>query len=255
MKKIFAIVFSFVCAVSFYHTVHADIIPPGKNPVSYCTKIINSKDFPEKVFIGSVKFSSVSSYIIKDDTCLDKGYKFATFSIYVAPKEKILENDTSDTITAKIAGFDLVDDSYIRNEAGSFVSKDNPLSKIVEILSLTQDSSGKFSLKKITEIKSFNNGSPDQIIQITEKKDIKSKNISFNKNSIKDLQSFLNNNGFVVAKTGAGSPGFENDFFGKKTKKALCDFQVKNKLSTKKSIVCGKYGPNTKAFIEKLTQQ
>jgi hypothetical protein len=42
---------------------------------------------------------------------------------------------------------------------------------------------------------------------------------------IKNLQIFLNNNGFVVSATGAGSKGKESNFMGLKTKAALMKFQ------------------------------
>ena len=45
------------------------------------------------------------------------------------------------------------------------------------------------------------------------------------KSDIKNLQIFLNNNGFLVAKTGAGSKGKENTYFNLKTKQALIRFQ------------------------------
>ncbi len=43
--------------------------------------------------------------------------------------------------------------------------------------------------------------------------------------SVKRLQIFLNANGFLVAKTGPGSPGQETNLFGPATKKALIAFQ------------------------------
>ncbi len=49
---------------------------------------------------------------------------------------------------------------------------------------------------------------------------------------VKKLQSFLNNNGFIVTKKGVGSPGKENTYFGFFTKKALIKFQKNNKIKT-----------------------
>ena len=45
------------------------------------------------------------------------------------------------------------------------------------------------------------------------------------KDDIKNLQIFLNNNGFPVSTTGVGSKGKENNYFGLKTKQALIKFQ------------------------------
>ena len=44
-------------------------------------------------------------------------------------------------------------------------------------------------------------------------------------NDIKNLQIFLNNNGFTISQTGAGSKGKENNYFGLKTKQQLIKFQ------------------------------
>lgn len=46
--------------------------------------------------------------------------------------------------------------------------------------------------------------------------------------SVKALQTFLNNNGFALAQRGAGSPGFETANFGPLLKAALTAFQKKN---------------------------
>jgi peptidoglycan hydrolase-like protein with peptidoglycan-binding domain len=44
-------------------------------------------------------------------------------------------------------------------------------------------------------------------------------------NDVKQLQSFLNEQGFTVVKTGPGSPGQETNIFGPATKAALIRFQ------------------------------
>ena len=44
------------------------------------------------------------------------------------------------------------------------------------------------------------------------------------------LQKFLNNNGFAIAKTGVGSKGKETTYFGPATKAALVRFQKANKV-------------------------
>jgi len=64
------------------------------------------------------------------------------------------------------------------------------------------------------------------------KKDLKPK---VTNDDIKTLQIFLNANGFIVAKSGAGSKGHETNYFGQKTKQALMKFQqthVKDILTT-----------------------
>jgi peptidoglycan hydrolase-like protein with peptidoglycan-binding domain len=46
---------------------------------------------------------------------------------------------------------------------------------------------------------------------------------------VKRLQVFLNAQGFIVAKKGAGSPGHETTYFGPATKAALMKFQMAHK--------------------------
>ncbi len=45
---------------------------------------------------------------------------------------------------------------------------------------------------------------------------------------VKELQKYLNVKGYVVAKSGPGSPGKETDTFGNATQNALKDYQIKN---------------------------
>jgi uncharacterized protein (TIGR02145 family) len=66
-------------------------------------------------------------------------------------------------------------------------------------------------------------------------------------NDVKQLQIYLNNNGFIVAKTGPGSKGKETTKFGSATKASLIKFQKVNKI--KPSV--GYFGPITRDFINK----
>ncbi|HTV31160.1 MAG TPA: Ig-like domain-containing protein [Xanthobacteraceae bacterium] len=61
------------------------------------------------------------------------------------------------------------------------------------------------------------------------------------------LQQFLNTHGFLVATTGAGSPGEETSLFGLATYKALVKFQAANGLPA-----TGYFGPETRAFFADL---
>jgi len=66
-------------------------------------------------------------------------------------------------------------------------------------------------------------------------------------NDVKQLQIYLNNNGFILAKTGPGSKGKETTKFAALTKAALIKFQKVNKI--KPSV--GYFGPITRDFINK----
>ncbi len=101
-----------------------------------------------------------------------------------------------------------------------------------------------------------------QVVQEVEKKPLPEKNTETNvvkilsksqdlslghkHENVKALQKFLNEKGYIIAKTGAGSPGKETTYFGLATKKAVIAFQKANKIST-----TGIVGPLTKGAIAK----
>ncbi|HRH31435.1 MAG TPA: fibronectin type III domain-containing protein, partial [Candidatus Paceibacterota bacterium] len=62
------------------------------------------------------------------------------------------------------------------------------------------------------------------------------------------LQKILNDNGYTVAKTGAGSKGKETTMFGKATRTAVARFQAKYKINPP----YGTFGPMTRAKINQL---
>ncbi|MCX6716637.1 MAG: Ig-like domain-containing protein [Candidatus Taylorbacteria bacterium] len=64
-------------------------------------------------------------------------------------------------------------------------------------------------------------------------------------NDVKTLQIFLNNQGFTIAKSGAGSPGKETNYFGLATKSALMKFQSKYGIKP----VSGLFGPVTRKKV------
>jgi peptidoglycan hydrolase-like protein with peptidoglycan-binding domain len=64
----------------------------------------------------------------------------------------------------------------------------------------------------------------------------------------KSLQKFLNTHGFVLAKSGAGSPGNETNIFSNRTKNAVIAFQ--KKYNIKPTI--GFFGPITRAKVNKI---
>jgi hypothetical protein len=62
---------------------------------------------------------------------------------------------------------------------------------------------------------------------------------------VREVQKFLNRNGFRVAWIGNGSPGRETDYFGILTENALKRFQAANGISP----ASGYWGPITRRFI------
>jgi hypothetical protein len=71
--------------------------------------------------------------------------------------------------------------------------------------------------------------------------------IGMTDNEVKELQKYLNNNGFPVSMSGAGSKGKETNFFGTLTKNALVRFQKANRISP----AVGYMGKITRGFINK----
>ena len=69
------------------------------------------------------------------------------------------------------------------------------------------------------------------------------------------LQQYLNAHGFVVAKSGTGSPGHETTYFGKATRAALIKFQEAHAADilapSGLTQGTGYFGPGTRAFVNK----
>lgn len=63
--------------------------------------------------------------------------------------------------------------------------------------------------------------------------------------AVKELQQFLNDNGYVLAEAGEGAPGTETEYFGPKTLTALRHFQQDHDL-----LVTGSLDDETRAFID-----
>ena len=76
-------------------------------------------------------------------------------------------------------------------------------------------------------------------------KDLKLNNIS---SDVQELQRYLNNHGYVLAKTGAGSKCKETTKFTQAIKNALVKFQKADKISPASGIL----DSNTRKVINKI---
>ena len=85
---------------------------------------------------------------------------------------------------------------------------------------------------------------PEQPISGTKIGITKTLKLKMTHNDVKLLQKYLNNHGYVVSTTGAGSLNNESNYFGAKTKQAVMKFQKANGLKAD-----GVVGPKT---IEKM---
>ncbi len=75
--------------------------------------------------------------------------------------------------------------------------------------------------------------------------------VGFVGDDVKELQKFLNNNGFPLSETGAGSSGNEITHFGKLTKMALIKFQASKNISP----ALGFFGPITRGIVNGIIEQ
>ncbi|MDE2172661.1 MAG: peptidoglycan-binding protein [Patescibacteria group bacterium] len=66
--------------------------------------------------------------------------------------------------------------------------------------------------------------------------------------NVKNLQIFLNDHGFTVSTSGAGSIGNETSYYGPATMKALAKFQAANSISP----AVGNFGPITRGVVNQL---
>ena len=161
MKKI--LVFSLVLFLSglILSVASADVIMPNTHVVDRCAKIINLEQYPDIVLVSYVTGPVVSNYQasqIKNNTCLDKGYKFNHLDIYWITAEKFKK--------LNLVNLNLSDLNMLSGEIepyGGTVDDINSLVKETIEYSITKNNNGTFVLNKTKVISEFNNGTPTKI--------------------------------------------------------------------------------------------
>lgn len=87
------VLFLILCIfMSITNIAHADMMPPDSHEVGKCVKIVNIDDFPDYYFIGYITGPEAGGnqfYIIKQEECLTKGYKFNELQILSVDKKYI----------------------------------------------------------------------------------------------------------------------------------------------------------------------
>ena len=79
-------------------------------------------------------------------------------------------------------------------------------------------------------------------------------NIGLVDEDVRNLQRFLNGNGFVVAPAGPGAPDEETNYFGALTRAAVIKFQLaKGVIQTTTDDGAGQVGPRTRAKLNELS--
>lgn len=186
MKKLIVLfLLMFMIGISIPSVSLADVpTPAGFHSPGLCAKIVNLDQFPNVVLIGynyGVVYT-VEPYVIKNNECLTKGYKFSLLDVYWTTKDNFnlvdLENlnlgkDGSSNSNYKIPS-DLV---LLLKEVetlyfGELIPDSNPLIKGTIEYSITENPISinpsyvaveKYSLFKSKQISEYNDGTPAKV--------------------------------------------------------------------------------------------
>jgi hypothetical protein len=91
------------------------------------------------------------TYLVKNNECLTKGYKFNSLRIYWNTPDKPNVINPDNLLTDQIEPY------------GHAVSEENPVIREEIDYSLAKDASGKLNLYKSKQVTEFNNGKPQQV--------------------------------------------------------------------------------------------
>jgi hypothetical protein len=160
-KQIFVFLGVLVGILGFSFLVQADAIPPNSHPLERCVKVVNLDDFSEIALVGYYTGPMVKgheAYEVKNNQCLEKGYKFNILSIYATSKEDLSSMGLKNIDLSKM---DLLLDSV--EPYGGYVNESDPLVKETIEYSVTKSPEGKISLEKTRQLSQFNNGLPEKV--------------------------------------------------------------------------------------------
>lgn len=202
-----------------------------------------------------------------DENATTRGFEYGTSTTYGATTTdsgSFGVSSFSSYITSLTCNTTYHYRSYATNSAGTGTSTDQTFTTSICPISSEEDDTEEVTPQRnrhisttlIQRVNSIAKYSPQPTIPIT-------KTISVNKNNftknldmgvidedVRNLQKFLNQKGFFIAKEGPGSVGSETNVFGEKTKAALARFQLVHDIRP----AMGYFGPLTRAYISSLGQ-
>ncbi len=162
MKKLLTYtLFSLVFVFLFSSTTSADLIPPNSHSLNRCVKVVNLNEFPNTILIGYITGPMVDkyeAYIINNNECLTKGYKFNSLSIYWTTKEKF---NSLDLKNLKLSDITLLLENI--EPYGGYISDSNTLVKEDVEYSIAGFSNEKLIFYKSKQTSEYNNGSQKKV--------------------------------------------------------------------------------------------
>lgn len=95
----------------------ADVAPSGEHPVDNCVRITNLDDYQEIAMLGFIvgpTYDSPHFFEIKNENCLEKGYKFNDLGLFWAQKKYVDSIGIDKIIINSNIGPDLYGDAYFK---------------------------------------------------------------------------------------------------------------------------------------------
>ncbi|HNZ51578.1 MAG TPA: peptidoglycan-binding domain-containing protein [bacterium] len=161
--------------------------------------------------------------------------KFAVFS-----EQPVLQQVLGETTYA--------DGTLLRgSDRRIFVVVDGKLQHILTLKELAQYANQEILDVEDSIIASYPKASPKAVLGVRKYNFNRDLKTGMTGDDVRELQRYLNNNGYVLAKTGPGSAGQETKKFGRATREALIKFQKANKINP----AVGYFGTITRKAVNK----